>query len=189
MSNASTQSTLDPSQAVFQAKFGRNLIKLGDPKKTVYFIQDDPNIIVKTFMCSTKEKKESMDNEIKIHRLAWLKANVPCPKLLDHFIEQDIGFYLMEKIDGQTVYAAHDEADLRNLPVPVRDSICNIVRNLFLNDIHYVDVQPHNFIIQRGTGTVYVIDFGHAKYVQVNYFLKQFILGNAVEWNEDMKWR
>ena len=84
--------------SVFLKKYNCNLIRLS-LAKPVFYCEDNPNIIVKIF---TKEQKKSMDNEIKIHKIA--EKLVPCPKIIDHYIEDDIGYFLMERINGESIY-------------------------------------------------------------------------------------
>jgi len=156
---------------VFLKKYNCNLVPLSS-KKPVYYREDNPNIIVKTFIT---------DNEVKIHKKA--ENLVPCPKIIDHFIEDDIGYFLMEKINGETIYDVYGD-DSKNVPKEVWKQIYSIISKLYYNDIHYLDITPYNFIIEKNTEKVFIIDFGDAKEVKINWFLKDFIDGEK-SWNSD----
>ena len=64
-----------------------------------------------------------------------------------------------------------------------------ILDTLFENEgIEYIDITPYNFIEKNNK--VYIIDFGHAYYVnpakKTNWFLKDFLEGTN-SWNPDFK--
>ena len=162
---------------VFLKKYNCNLIRLS-LAKPVFYCEDNPNIIVKIF---TKEQKKSMDNEIKIHKIA--EKLVPCPKIIDNYIEDDIGYFLMERINGESIYDYYGD-NPKDIPKEIWKQVHSIINKLYYNDIHYLDITSYNFIIEKNTDKVYIIDFGDAKEIKVNWFLKDFIDGDN-SWNPD----
>lgn len=163
--------------SVFLKKYNCNLIPFSS-KKPVYYREDNPNIIVKTF---TKEQIKSMDNEIKLHKMA--EKLVACPKIIDHYIEDDIGYFLMERINGDSVYDCYGD-DPNKVPGKVWAQIDSIIRKLFNNNIHYIDITSYNFIIEKNTEKIFIIDFGDAYECKINWFLMDFIEGE-ISWNPD----
>jgi serine/threonine-protein kinase RIO1 len=70
------------------------------------------------------------------------------------------------------------------------EQIHDIIEYLYETEgIEYIDITPYNFIEKEGK--VYIIDFGHAKYVdkkkKINWFLDEFINDGINEWNPDFK--
>lgn len=145
--------------------------------KPIYYREDNPNIIVKAFT-----DLKQMHKERRIHLKA--RSIVPCPKIINSVYEDQIGYLVMERIKGETV---HNKYGLEyNIPSSVWVQIHSIVSILFSNDIHYIDITPHNFMIEENTGKVYVIDFGNACVKKVNWFLKEFLDGEN-SWNRDFE--
>ena len=142
------------------------------------FLKKYPNIIVKTFR---KEQQESMNNEFKIHKIA--EKLVPCPKIIDYYIEDDMGYYLMERINGESINDCYGD-NPKDVPKEIWKQVHNIINKLYYNDIHYLDITSYNFIIEKNTEKIYIIDFGDAKVVKINWFLKDFIDGEN-SWNPD----
>ena len=162
---------------VFLKKYNCNLIRLS-LAKPVYYCENNPNIIVKTFR---KEQQESMNNEFKIHKLA--EKLVPCPKIIDYYIEDEVGYYLMERINGESINDFYGD-NPKDVPKEIWKQIHSIINKLYYNDIHYLDITSYNFIIEKNTEKIYIIDFGDAKVVKINWFLKDFIDGEN-SWNPD----
>lgn len=103
-------------------------------------------------------------------------------------------------IDGNTCYIYMDDLDTSCLadvygenPNDIPDDIWNEIRTMvetLLNDegIEYSDITPYNFI--EKDGKIYMIDFGHARYVDdnesISWFVRDFIDGEN-NWNPDYK--
>ena len=88
----------------------------------------------------------------------------------------------MEKIKGTTIFDYYGY-DIKNIPSEIWNKIYNIIKTLYQNNIHYVDITPFNFIITDDED-IFVIDFGHAYYSPINWFLKDFLHGTKA-WNPD----
>ena len=141
-------------------------------KKLVYSVHNEPDLLV----------KEMSMNEFKIHRKATYY--VPCPAIINEIVKDDKLYMVMERIKGKTFYEMYG-SNPNNVPQSVWNKAYNIISRLYYNDIHYVDVSPHNFIIDE-KGNVFVIDFGDAYECKVNWFLKDFLDGEKI-WNPDFE--
>jgi len=149
-------------------------------KKPVYYVKNNPSILVKSY--KTKELSK-MKNESRLQEIA--SRIVQCPKRIDCFVEDDVGYLLMERIDGKSLYELYgDKAS--NIPTYIWKSIHSIVHKLYYADIHYVDITPYNFIIESNSNKVYIIDFGDAYECKINWFLKEFLDGEN-SWNSDFE--
>ena len=166
---------LQSRQMIHLQSISCNLVPIV-PSKPIYVREDDENVLVKAFQNCRK-----MDEECRVQRLA--QSIVPCPKILGTVCENGKGYLCMERIRGKTIYEQYDEFDI---PSKIWVQIHSIVSILFHNNLHYVDITPHNFMIEEGTEKVYVIDFGHCYEKRVNWFLKEFLDGEN-EWNPDFE--
>lgn len=146
--------------------------------KHVYYREDNPNILAKAF-----RNAKNMQSEQLLQQEAY--AIVPCPKILGRVWENDVGYLLMERIQGKTVHELYGPHDY-DIPSSVWTQIHSIVSRLYYRDIHYIDITPYNFIVQNETNKVFVIDFGHAYKQRVNWFLKEFLDGENT-WNSDFE--
>ena len=122
-----------------------------------------------------------MDAEYTMHWRA--QSIVPCPKILQVVYEKRVGYLVMERIQGRTLYDVYG-SDEYGIPSSIWVQIHSIISRLFANDIHYEDVTPHNFMIEDNTGQIYVLDFGSAYEKKVNWFIKDFLDGDNA-WNSD----
>jgi len=145
-----------------------NLIPL---HKHIYYREDSPNIIVKEF----KDLKK-MDKEYLLHWKA--QKLVSCPKIIEAVYENQKGYLCMERMYGKTL-DAYDEWDITS---SMWAQIHQIVKTLYLHNIHYIAIQPKNFILENGTNRIFVIDFGSAEQIKVNRFLNDFI-DKEFRWN------
>lgn len=160
---------------VFIQRYKTNLIPLSQ-KKLIYYREDNTEIFVKGFT-----DMEAMERE----RILQLRASsvVPCPKILDCFEENGVGYLAMERIQGHSVYEQYGS---EHIPSKVWKQIHSIVYKMYHINIHYIDITPYNFMIDAETAQVYVIDFGHAYECKVNWFLKHFLDGENC-WNSDFE--
>ena len=71
----------------------------------------------------------------------------------------------------------------KDVPEKIWKEIYKIISKLYYHDIHYVDISPFNFMVDKND-KVYIIDFGDAYECKVNWFLKDFIDGEK-SWNSD----
>ena len=139
------------------------------------YVIPDRNILVKGFLDHASMYKEQS--------LQWkAQSFVPCPNILDCFVEDEIGYLVMERIDGKSLYELYG-SDPDTIPAPIWKQIRSIVSKLYYKNIHYVDITPYNFLMDTA-GTIHIIDFGDAYECTVNWFLKDFLDGENA-WNSD----
>lgn len=165
-----------------------NLIRLNS-KKHIYYIQERPNIIVKIIPTKTLSDVKNIEQEIRIQRQAYnigheYRIPIFVPEIYEFFVYDEVYYILMERLEGVLLANIYGE-DYDNLPKSIQQRIKFILKTLFLNDIHYVDVTPYNFILRDEE--VYIIDFGHAQIVEVNYYLKEFLINRVKSWNPDFE--
>jgi serine/threonine protein kinase len=159
-------------------KYKMNLLAMSEIKEI--YITEDHRFFVKFFKIAQKHKA---DREISLHKKA--SEIVPCPKIFDCFVEDNRIILMMELLNGYSVADFYGE-DPSKIPEEIWKQIHDIVSKLYYNDIHYIDITPYNFIIDKvdGKPKVYIIDFGDAQEIKVNWFLKDFLDG-ANSWNPD----
>jgi len=112
------------------------------------------------------------------------------PKVIDalSFPSDNKGIICMEDLNTECLADVYGE-DPDDIPRWVWDQIRTMVTTLFEEEgIEYSDITPYNFI--EKDNRVYMIDFGHAKYVNENetisWFVQEFIDGENY-WNPDYK--
>jgi tRNA A-37 threonylcarbamoyl transferase component Bud32 len=123
-----------------------------------------------------------MKKELDLHLEAQMF--VPCPKIVDNFVEEGKGYIAMTRIQGESIYSIYGD-DPKKLPKPIWKQIHSIVAKLYYKDIHYVDITPFNFIVDPNE-VVHILDFGDAYKMKVNWFLKDFLDGE-ISWNPDFE--
>jgi serine/threonine protein kinase len=164
----------------FIKKYQMQLFPLSESKEI--YVTLDHNYFVKIFKISHKYKA---DNEITIHKKA--SELVPCPKIFDYFVEDDKVILMMELLDGHSLADQYGE-DSSKIPDDIWKQIHAIIYKLYYNDIHYTDITAYNFMIKKERDVknpkIYIIDFGDATEIKVNWFLKDFIDGHN-GWNPD----
>jgi serine/threonine protein kinase len=158
--------------------YNQKLIPLSN-KKYVYTIESFPEIFVKVMKIDGKLSKDLIDNEIKLQRRgAKLKL---APKIIDYFWDESTAYILMDRIFGKSIYDLYGD-NSKDVPTKVFNQIRDILEKLYSAGIEYSDISSYNFIIDNEK--MYVIDFGHAKEIKINWFLRDFLDG-CNEWNED----
>lgn len=126
--------------------------------------------------------EEQIVNEIELQNIAHNHLNCT-PKI----INTDYKTYIeMEDLEEMCIADMYGE-DINSVPEYIKDKIYNIIIELYLEcDIEYTDITPYNFIEKNST--VYIIDFGDAKLVKKNWFLKEVFVHKKInEWNPDFK--
>ena len=154
-------------------KYDSKLVSLSS-KKPIYYLENNPKIFVKIF---NKEQIESMNKECEL-QVKGFNLGIS-PKVIDCYEDDDFGYFLMEKIDGKSLANMTITKDMWK-------QIHSHIYKLYYNDIHYVDITPYNFMIEANTNKIYVIDYGDAYELKVNWFLKDFIDGEN-SWNPDFE--
>jgi len=158
-------------------KYNTNLIPLSK-KKPIYYLENNPDVFVKVF---THDKIKEMKNEFNIHQKA--SKIVTCPKLIDCFEENNVGYLLMEKINGKSLAELYGN-NPKDIPKNIWSEIHMIIYKLYYENIHYVDITPYNFIVKNDSKQIIIIDFVDAYISEVNWFLKDFLDGEN-SWNSD----
>jgi serine/threonine protein kinase len=161
-------------------KYKMQLFPLSETKEIYVTMNENNNYFVKFFKINQKHKA---DSEIMIHKKAY--NLVPCPKIFDYFVENNKIILMMELLDGHSLADQYGD-DQTKIPQDIWIQIRSIIHKLYYNDIHYIDITPYNFMIKKENGKpkVYIIDFGDAQEIKVNWFLKDFLDG-LNEWNPD----
>jgi tRNA A-37 threonylcarbamoyl transferase component Bud32 len=130
----------------------------------------------------TDRTEEQIRNEVELQNIAYKQLNCT-PEI----IGTDYKTYIeMEDLEEMCIADMYGE-DINSVPNSIREQIYKILIDLYLEcDIEYTDITPYNFIEKNST--VYIIDFGDAKLVKKNWFLKEvFVHKKITEWNPDFK--
>lgn len=148
------------------------------PQKPIFAIQEDPNLFAKGGM--TK-------GETDIHRTA--AGLGVAPPLHAVFPDKQSGggppryIAVMQRIRGVSVADFYGD---NPVPQHVWNQIHSILQTLWNNGIEYVDITPYNFLLEPETGKVWVVDFGHARRVRMNWFLQEVLNGRQRQtWTPD----
>jgi tRNA A-37 threonylcarbamoyl transferase component Bud32 len=139
------------------------------------------NKVIKEIPFDSNEQLREVMEEVNLQMKAF--NFVPSPKIDKVEIVNQKVIITMDLIKGKTLYEIYGD-DPKDIPDQYWKKIKSIITILYYNNIHYIDITPYNFI--KFEDEIYVIDFGHAKEVKVNYFLKDFLFG-CNEWNPDFK--
>ena len=126
--------------------------------------------------------EEQIRNEVELQNVAYKQLNCT-PKI----IKTDYKTYIeMEDLEEMCIADMYGE-DISTVPNRIREQIYKILIDLYLEcDIEYTDITPYNFIEKNDT--VYIIDFGDAKLVERNWFLKELFLHKKIhQCNPDFK--
>lgn len=138
---------------------------------------------MKIFRKDVSDRSEKqIRNEIELQNIVYKRLNCT-PKI----INTDYKTYIdMEDLEEMCIADTYGE-DIDGIPNYIREQIYKIIVKLYLEcDIEYTDITPYNFI--EKDSTVYIIDFGDAKLVEKNWFLKEVFLNRRIhEWNSDFK--
>ena len=164
----------------FLPKTFQELVSLSK-KKLIYSVKNDPTLFVKIVELENIDTHISVLNEIKLQQMAS-KLGIS-PKIIDYYIKDNIMYIIMEKVNGKTIYDIYGE-----LPDDVPDNIYTEIHNKLIDllsiGIEYHDISPYNFIVESESNAIKIIDFGHAKLIKLNWFLKDFLNGEYT-WNPD----
>jgi serine/threonine protein kinase len=150
-------------------------------KKLIFSVKNEPKLFVKIIEFKTLDEHISILNEINLQKIAS-NYNIS-PKILDYYDRDNVMYIIMEKVYGECIYDIYGElAD--NVPEKIFTRIQDKLTQLLFLGIEYSDISPYNFIVELETGDIKIIDFGHAKQIKLNWFLKDFLNGE-IGWNPD----
>lgn len=147
------------------------------PQKPIFAVQEDPTLFAKGGL--TK-------GEIELHRAAASLGVAPAlHAMLPDRQSPGAPRYVavMQRICGVSVADFYGD---QPVPQHVWTQIYAILQTLWNNGIEYIDITPYNFMLETETGKVWVIDFGHARRVRMNWFLQDVLNGTRRnEWTPD----
>jgi predicted Ser/Thr protein kinase len=133
----------------------------------------------------TKVAKDSL--EIELQDIASKHGFAPRIDRVDGLLMQ------MEEIKGSCLADIYTD-DPKKVPEWIWAEIHRILSVLFECDgIEYIDITAYNFILEEGSDTIWIIDFGDAYYSKVgqtddkkpvNWFLRE-VLDGEKSWNPD----
>ena len=146
-------------------------------------------VYTKTIYYSDYEKKvkrADVEREVELQTVA--SAYGFSPSIIGVSYELDHAVIKMEDLQEMCLADKYGE-EFSSLSPQIIIQIRLILEALFENEgIEYIDITPYNFIEKNNK--VYIIDFGHAYYVnpakKTNWFLKDFLEGTN-SWNPDFK--
>lgn len=137
------------------------------PHKPIFAIQEDPTLFAKGGL--TKR-------ETDIHRVAASLGVAPALHVVlpDRQVSSAPPrcIAVMQRIRGVSVADFYGD---QPIPQHVWNQIHVILQKLWNNGIEYVDITPYNFMLDIDTGCVWVVDFGHARRVRMNWFLQEVL--------------
>jgi tRNA A-37 threonylcarbamoyl transferase component Bud32 len=105
-------------------------------------------------------------------------------------IDTDNRTYIeMEDLEEMCIADKYGE-DIDDVPEEVQEDIYSILLTLYkVAGIEYRDVTPYNFI--EKDGVTYVIDFGHARYVDEDELTDEYLIdvlcSGALMWNPEFR--
>jgi RIO-like serine/threonine protein kinase len=146
------------------------------------------SIFTKTIIYNnTKVTKKDIDNEIELQIVASKYGF--CPKIFGYTFDEMGCIIKMENLNEMCLADKYGDLS-EHISKDIWKKIHHIIGTLYeIEGIEYIDITPYNFIEKEGK--VYIIDFGHAKYIdkkkKINWFLDEFINDGINEWNPDFK--
>ncbi len=158
-----------------------NLIPLSS-KKPIYTHRDNTDLFVKVFDLKNTNI-EDIYREIHLQTIgSTIKVS---PHIVRSYQDSERFYVVMKRIKGHTI-ADLFGANRLDTPQWIWDEIRRILKELFVNGVEYIDVTPYNFMIEDISEKIYVIDYGHAKKIEINWFLNTFINGSN-KWNPEFE--
>ena len=101
------------------------------------------------------------ENEVELQTIAARHGF--SPKIINTITQDGICLIFMENLDADCLADVYGE-DPDDIPEWIWDRIRIMVETLLDKEgIEYIDITPYNFI--EKDNQVYMVDFGHAKYV------------------------
>ena len=134
------------------------------------------------------DTNQNIELEIYIQNYISSKYDF-CPKIIEVINHTEKCEIIMEDLKEKCLADKYGENFDDDLPDFIKHEIHNIISILYEREgIEYIDITPYNFI--EKDKKVYIIDFGHAYFVdknkKINWFLKDFLDG-LNSWNPDFK--
>jgi tRNA A-37 threonylcarbamoyl transferase component Bud32 len=145
------------------------------------------SIFTKTIIYNDKITNAEIENEIELQKIS--AKNGFSPKIIDYTFDEMGCIIKMENLNEMCLADKYGDLS-EHIPEDIWKKIHHIISTLYETEgIEYIDITPYNFIEKEGK--VYIIDFGHAKYIdkkkKINWFLDEFINDGINEWNPDFK--
>jgi predicted Ser/Thr protein kinase len=138
--------------------------------KPIFAVEEDPTLF---------GKGDMLEEEVLMQRIA---ANLHvAPPIYSTVSYNGTDVHLMYRIQGMSL-ADFYGAD--TVPAHAWVEVRRILQCLWNVGIEYTDITPYNFMIEPVSGKIWVVDFGDAHRVPVNWILQK-VLGGANVWNSD----
>jgi tRNA A-37 threonylcarbamoyl transferase component Bud32 len=138
--------------------------------KPIFAVEEDPTIF---------GKGDMLEEEVLMQRMA---ANLHvAPPIYSTVSYNGTDVHLMYRIPGMSLA---DFYGVDAIPPKAWEEVRRILQCLWNAGIEYRDITPHNFMIETETGKIWVVDFGDAHRVPVNWVLQK-VLGGTNVWNSD----
>ena len=150
-------------------------------RKLIFSVKNEPELFVKIIEFKTIYEHISILNEINLQKIAS-KYNIS-PKILDYYEKDNVMYIIMDKVHGKSIYDIYGDFS-KDVPDKIFAKIHDKISQLLFLGIEYIDISPYNFMVELETGDIKIIDFGHAKQIKLNWFLKDFLNGE-IGWNPD----
>lgn len=149
------------------------------PTKRIYRDPKHPQQLIKGISLD-ETPREQIDNEISLQTIGARLGLSPGILRTYEDKKANMFYIVMDSINGMTL------GDFFGPDIPPRvwAEVRRIVSTLLQNGIQYVDITPHNFLIEADTERIYVIDYGHASRIHLDWFLEDFLNGHT-RWNPD----
>lgn len=158
-----------------------NLVPLSSTK-SIYTQKNRPDLFVKVFDLKTY-KLEDIQKEI---RLQIIGASIDVsPPIINTYYDTDRYYITMKRIKGMSI-ADFYGSNYLDIPGWVWNEIRRILKELYINGVQYIDITPYNFMIENETNKLYIIDYGHATHIEMDWFLGTFMRG-LNNWNPDFE--
>jgi tRNA A-37 threonylcarbamoyl transferase component Bud32 len=140
--------------------------------KSIFAVEEDPTLF---------GKGDMLEEEVLMQQIA---ANLHvAPPIYSTVSYNGIDVHLMYRIQGMSL-ADFYGAD--TVPAHAWEEVRRILQCLWNAGIEYTDITPYNFMIEPVSGKIWVVDFGDAHRVPVNWILQK-VLGGANVWNSDYR--
>lgn len=128
----------------------------------------------------------SSENEVELQTIA--SKHGFSPKILATSTHDGMCIICMENLNADCLADVYGE-NPEDIPLWIWNQIRIMVKTLLQEEgIEYPDITPYNFI--EKDNRIYMIDFGDAKYTNINepisWFVEEFIEGEN-SWNPDYK--
>ena len=104
-------------------------------------------------------KENVSQHEHEMQKYLYKLDVINIPKILHY--DPETRCMAMTKINGMSISDMYGE-DIENVPNKIYNKVLDIMRILILFNVCYPDFTGYNFIIEKKTNKIWIIDFEHA---------------------------